>query len=367
MGAARIGPAIVFGLAAGVVADRFDRRHLLQFTRGCTALIVGVMGGLTVSGNMSIVLLFILTAFAAAVQSHDGPARLSLSPLRVPPRHAFAAIGLNRAFMQAASLTGPLVGGLLVNPLTVGGVMVVNTVLYVFSGLGMGRLGPIPPTGAPQSPLESFRQGFGFVWHEPTTRAYIAASGVLILLGSSVNQLMPSIAFNMLGVGAVENSYLLSGVGVGALVGSLLITTMSRWPRPGWALLGMAFSLGILCVLLGQQRDLLPAILLVGLHGAVIQIYTGGVGNIIQMIAPNEVRGRVIGIWLLNFSVGSQLGTIILGTLGSLFGLPTALTLAGIAILCTAAVMARTRVIRDVSPDVMTRDEPRHLDPRPHH
>jgi MFS family permease len=349
LGLARLIPAAGFGLIGGVTADRIDRRKVLVTTRTASSLIVGTIAALTLSGHINIVLLMLLTALSASTFAFDGPARLSLVPMIVPRHHAFSALGMTRATMQAAGLIGPLIGGLLIVPFGVGGVIALNTVLYALSGIGLGQLRPAPPSSTVHlSPLNSFREGLGYVRRVPSLRAFMTVTIVFTIFANSYVQLIPAVAHDTLMVGALQLSWLVSASGLGALVGALFITTMGSWGRPGWVLLTVAFVLGTLLVVLGLQRSLVPAIAVIAVLSCALVTYNGGTGNIIQMTVPDSLRGRVMGLHVTTFQTGTQLGTLILGTVGSYIGISNAIIGAGIVILLTAITMSRVTAIRDV-------------------
>lgn len=175
----------------------------------------------------------------------------------------------------------------------------------------------------------------------------MTAAIVFTVFANSYSQLMPAIAHDTLNVGALHLSWMASAAGLGGLVGALVITTMAGWPRLGWLIIADAFLIGMLLVVLGAQRSLLP-VLVVAMLGCATVTYQGATGNIVQLTVPNALRGRVLGLLTMEFQTGTQAGTLLLGSLGSLVGISNALIGAGFMILVTSVLMSRVPVIRGV-------------------
>ena len=350
MGLARLVPSLGFGLVGGVTADRFDRRTIVIVTRIGASVVCGAIALLTLTGTINVALIMLLSALSATAFSFDLPASLSMVPALVSLRDAFGAISITRATMQAASLVGPLIGGVLLIPFGVGGVMVLVTVLYLLSGLGLSRLRAVPPGSISHpNPIEAFREGVAHVRREPTLRGFMVAAILFTIFASPYSQLLPAVVHDTLQAGALQLSWLVSAAGLGAFVGAAVLTMMAGLPRVGRFLLANAFLIGALLVVLGVQRELGTTIVVVAVLGCALGIYNGGTGNIIQLVAPDALRGRIVGLLSMMFLAGTQLGILLLGTLGSLVGISNVIVGAGLVILLAALLMSRVSAIRDAT------------------
>jgi MFS family permease len=349
VGLARFVPAATFGLIGGVSADRFDRRTVLTITRVVSGVIATGIAALTLTGRIEIVTLMILTAISASAFAFDGPAVLSLGPLLVPRQHTLSVIALMRATMQFSMLLGPLIAGVLIGPLGVGGVLVLVALLYGFSRLMLGRMDPAPPDLSNRHPsaLGSMVVALAYVWREPTLRGFMSATIVFGSMGSSLTQLLPAVAHDTFNVGATELSYLAAALAVGALTGALITTTMRGWPRPGLFLLAAGTALGVMLVAFGLQRELVPAIGVAALVGTASMTYNGGMGNMVHTTVVDHMRGRVVGLQITMFQSGAHLGTLILGTLGTFIGVSNAVIVAGVVIITTSLALSFNPAVRD--------------------
>jgi predicted MFS family arabinose efflux permease len=351
LGLARSVPALTFGLAGGVLADRFDRGRMLLFTRIGFALCGAALAVLSFRGPVELPALVVIAAVSSLIFAVDTPTRTAVSPMLTQPEHVFSAIGMSRALMQGSSLVGPLIGGLLV-PLGDQTLLVANTVVYLFAGIGLNRLRPLPgdPAARAASTLRAIGDGLSYVRGHHALRAFMLGNVAFALFACSFVFLLPAVAHDALHAGAAELSWLVAASGLGGLAGSVLLTSMAAWPRPGLVLLGLCFAQAFALVFLGVARDLLSSIVACVLLGTLSIAYFGGTGNILLMSVPNALRGRVVALQATIYLAGTQVGTLVLGTLGAAIGISNALIAAGAVILLASLVMSRIAAIRDATP-----------------
>ena len=349
VGLARFVPAATFGLVGGVSADRFDRRTVLTITRAISGSMAACVAALTLAGRIDIAMLMLLTAISASAFAFDGPAVLSLGPLLVPREHTLSVIALARASMQLSMLLGPLIGGALVGPLGVGGVMVVVALMYGSSRLMLGRMDPVPthPSQRDSSAFGSLRVALSYAWHQPVLRGFMSATLVFGTMGASFSQLLPAVAHDTFHVGASELSYLAAALAFGSFTGALITVTMGGWRRPGIILVVAGSVLGTMLATFGLQREFVPGLGLAALIGVASMTYNGGMGNMVQTTVADHMRGRIVGLQITMFQSGTHLGTLILGTLGTVVGISTAIVVAGLVIVATSITMSFNPAVRD--------------------
>src|SRR5437588_10581702 len=168
-GLARALPGLAFGLFGGVVADRADRRRLLVVTQTSAAISAAVLGALTISGRINIVEIVLVSALNSIIFSFDAPTRQAMVPRLVSDRDLMSAIGLNSAAFNGATLVGPVVGGVLIIPFGVGGLMLINAFSYlaIVGALLLMRPQPGIAYRARLSLLQSTRQCASFIRAHP--------------------------------------------------------------------------------------------------------------------------------------------------------------------------------------------------------
>ena len=217
VGLARAVPGLAFGLFGGVVADRADRRRLLIMTQTSAAIVAGILGVLTITDHINIVEIVLISALNSIIFSFDAPTRQAMVPRLVSDKELMSAIGLNSAAFNGATLVGPLLGGVLIIPFGVGGLMIINAISYISIVVALVLMRPQPVDPVRHLPLiDSIREGISFIRGDPVLRWVVTLSIATALLTRPYIQLLPAEA-QFLGVGALELSWLLAASGGGAL------------------------------------------------------------------------------------------------------------------------------------------------------
>lgn len=340
VGIARAVPGVTFGLFGGVVADRTDRRRLLMVTQSSAAVVALLLGILTISDRINIVEVVLLSAITSLIFSFDAPTRQAMVPRLVPERQLMSAIGLNSAAFNGATLVGPLIGGVLIVPFGVGGLMIVNAISYLAVLAALVVISPQPVAAqARRSMVESVREGVGFIRREPVLRWVVVLAVATALFTRPYIQLMPAEA-QSLHLGAVELSFLLAASGAGALAGALLTAALGGWERRGALLIGSAFGHGLLLSLFGLQRTLLGAMIFVGLTGLFVMVFLGMANTLMQTRSPDHLRGRAMSVHTMIFIGLMPLGQMLLGTVGTFVGITNAFVAGGVVVMGMAGYAA---------------------------
>ena len=357
VGLARAVPGLAFGLFGGVVADRADRRRLLIMTQTSAAIVAGILGVLTISDHINIVEIVLISALNSIVFSFDAPTRQAMVPRLVSDKELMSAIGLNSAAFNGATLVGPLLGGILIIPFGVGGLMIINAISYVsiVVALLLMRPQPVVEYGSRLSMLDSIREGLSFIRGDPVLRWVVALSVATALLTRPYIQLLPAEA-QFLGVGALELSWLLAASGGGALAGALFTASLGSWRCRGALLVAAAFAHGTLLTLFGTQHGVLGAMVFVGLTSLAVMVFLGMANTLMQTRTPDALRGRVMSVHTMVFMGFMPLGQMLLGSLGTLVGINNAFLVGGVIVTLLAGYAAlRVSALREAVATVRPR------------
>ena len=348
VGLARAVPGLAFGLFGGVVADRADRRRLLIMTQSSAAIVAGILGVLTISDHINIVEIVLISALNSIIFSFDAPTRQAMVPRLVSDKELMSAIGLNSAAFNGATLFGPLLGGVLIIPFGVGGLMMINAISYISIVGALLLMRPQPVEPVTHLPLiDSIREGLSFIRRDPVLRWVVALSVATALFTRPYIQLLPAEA-QFLGVGALELSWLLAASGAGALAGALITASLGSWRRRGALLVGAAFAHGTLLTLFGAQHTLSGAMLFVGLTSLAVMIFLGMANTLLQTRAPDALRGRVMSVHTMVFMGFMPLGQMLLGYLGTFVGINNSFLVGGVIVTLLAGYAAlRVNALRE--------------------
>jgi len=351
VGLVRVVPIIIFSMISGVVADAWDRRKLMLLTQSGSAVVAVGLAALALAGNTSVWPVYALAALSSAVGAFDLPARQSLVPSLVPREDLPNAISLNTIMQQTAQVLGPALGGIVIASMNVGWAYVFNAVSFaaVIVALLMMRDVPRPehPASMEAVSWNAALEGLRFVFRSPLIRSTMLLDFFATFF-SSATALLPIFAQDILQVGARGYGWLYAAPAVGAtMMSAAMVLLTSRINRRGPVLLWAVGLYGLATVVFGLSRSFwitFAALALTGVADTVSMV----IRNIVrQMETPDRLRGRMIGVNMVFFIGGPQLGELEAGAVANWLGAPFSVISGGLGcLIATGWVAAATPALR---------------------
>jgi hypothetical protein len=340
--AVRLVPFLITGLPGGVLADLYDRTWLLQSTGIFMAAATAGLGALVLGrwlGLWPVLLIAFLVGCAHAVNQ---AARQGRVHDLVGPRRFMSAVAVLGFTMRGAELLGSLGTGVLIAKLGSGLACFVVAACYLMSAvvLSSSRVIPGPPVEDRETGTPDRRGLFAFMRRDRTVLMLVVLTAGIEVLGFSYLALLPSLARDVLDVGAAGLGAMTASRSLGGMVGIVAFARLGRPSGTGHLFLGTLTVLGAALVLLGLTRALLWVFLLLALLGATTTLSDVFSQSLIQLAVPTTFRGRAGGLWVL--AVGSgPIGQMQAGLLASAFGVPKAFILNGgaLVLLVVAAMI----------------------------
>ncbi len=352
VGLVRIVPVILFSLISGVAADAFDRRKLMLMTQASMAILAAVLALLTFRGLTAVWPIYLLTAVSAAAGAFDLPARQALTPNLVPREHLPNAITLNSIMLQTASVAGPAIGGLVLATRGVGWVYAVNAVSFLFV---IGALLAMDPPRSDETAskdrgnfsVAAALEGLTFVFRAPLIRSTMLLDFFATFF-SSATALLPIFAQDILHVGARGYGWLYAAPAAGALITSAIMVRVVDWiERRGEVLIGAVAVYGLATVGFGLSRGFWITFACLAATGAADTVSTTFRNLIRQLETPDRLRGRMIGVNMVFFIGGPQLGELEAGLVANWLGPVISVVAGGLGCLAaTAAIAGGTPALR---------------------
>jgi len=331
MGAARAIPVFMCSPIAGVVADRFPRRATLVVTNTTMSLCALALAVLSTLGRLDIIGILMLTAINAAANSFDAPTRQSWVPFLVDRAYLANAIGLNSVAFNAPAVLGPAAAGILIASIGVAGSFYINAVATLAVVLAVIIMRPSPKSQARREPLlEAIWHGLLFLARHPILKWIVAAFVVTALLVRPYQTLLPAFVVNALHSDARGLGYAFAAAGIGGFGGALLIAYLGQAERRGaiWLTSALVMSVGVL--VLGAVHNLWVALPILFAIGVATMTFLGSTNTFIQMLSPDDVRGRAISVYTMIALGGVQFGGLIVGSgIGAFIGMHWAFGIAG--------------------------------------
>jgi MFS family permease len=351
IGLARATPALTLSLVAGAIVDRTDRRRVLLITQAISAGLTAVLAALTVAGVVTIGIVMALSALIGMSSAFDAPARQSMLQRLVPPAQMMNAIGLQSAVVHGTGVIGPALGGLLIGPIGVGGLLFANAVGYLPVMGAIILMAPMPAVAGAgeRGVLRSVADGLQHVARDPILRPVFLVGVAVSLLARPYLQLLPAFVVNHLHLGAPELSLLLSVTGFGAMLGALAVASLGAVGRRGLLYLIAAVATSLLLAVLGAQSDVVSAAVVAFALAFAVLAFMSMSSTIMQTTTPERLLGRVMSVHTTLWMGVMPLGQLLLGAVASVIGVDQVYVGGGIlTFVVSLGAVWRARALRDL-------------------
>ena len=331
-------PILLFTLVGGVIADRHDRKQLLlmsQYIQMATAFTLAALVYFDVVQIWHVLTLSVITGLA---QAFGGPAHQSLMPSLVSEKDVPNAIAFNSIQFNLARVIGPLLAGAALGAFGMAACFGLNglSFLAVIAAIMALHIRHAPPTG-PSRMREEFHGGLRFVRERPALIGLAVLGFATTFLGNPFLTFLPLFAQTVFHGDVTLYTKLLACASAGAVTGALFVAWRGRFPHMGRAALLMLLAYALLILLFAITRMLWLNAVILFLAGICMMTVTAMLMSLVQLNVPNEMRGRVMSIYMVAFRGGMPLGSLVAGWVASLVSAPAVLMLNGLLMSLVAA------------------------------
>ena len=343
-------PLLLFSLWGGAFADRYSRRMLLMVTQALMGGLALLLGVLALTGNVEIWQVYILAFALGLITVVDNPTRQTFVAEMVGRGAMSNAIALNSAVFNLARIAGPAVAGLVISALGTPAAFLVNAASYgaVLVSLKLMRPADLYPAERVPRAKGQLREAMRYVRARPDLLLLLTLIFFVATFGMNFQVTTALMSRQVFGTGAGAFGIASAVFAAGALGGALLAARRSK-PSMGLLML-TAFGFGVLEVLTALMPDFISFLVLLLPTGLVILTFTTAANSATQLATSPEMRGRVMGLYLLVFLGGAPLGSPLAGWLAEEFGPRMSMVCGGVISAVAAAVitllLARSRGVR---------------------
>ncbi len=337
-------PILLFTLIGGVVADRRNRRHLLLMSQGVQMTVAFTLAALVFTESITIWLILVLSFITGVAQAFGGPAYQSLIPSLIPKEHLPNAIALNSIQFNLARVIGPLVAGAMLTAFGMIACFGLNGIsfLFVIAAIVALHVAHVPPSGV-SSMRAQLTGGLRYVRGQPQLVTLTILGFISAFLGLPILTFLPVITKDVFQQDVGLYTQFMTLAGAGAVLGALGVAWIGKHRHMGLMLLVMQALLGLVTIAFSLSTTIWLSQLLLFIGGALLVTCFSMTTSLVQLLAPHELRGRVVSIYMVAFRGGSPLGGLISGWLVTQIGsAPAVLALNG-ALLTLVALAAMTR------------------------
>ena len=337
-------PIIICSLAGGVLADAVDRKRLMVVTQTVMLVSAALLTVGTLAGLESVWPIYLLSAFSAAAQAFDTPARQAFMPTLVPDEDFPNAVSLGIIVFNVAIIVGPAIAGFILagtGPAIIYGINALSFLAVIGALIAMRTSGkPDLQRGRREAlGFGALKEGLRFVWHTPIIVQTMTLDFAATFFASAT-LLLPIFAQERLHVGARGYGFLAAAPAVGSVLTALVLARTGTLRRQGRLVVASVAVFGVATAAFGVSTVYWISLLMLAITGAADAISTVLRQTIRQLVTPNHLRGRMTSINMMFFMGGPQLGELEAGSLAALIGAPLSVVTGGLGSLICAAVAA---------------------------
>jgi MFS family permease len=334
-------PTITLTLLGGVIADRADRRRIMIFSQLGSASIFFTLATLVIIQWVALWHVMTLAFLSGCIRAFDRPSRMALLPQMVPKEDIPNAVAVGGTIWQLNRLVGPAVAGLLIYLVGIG-----STYYFCFFAslsavcLWLGiHFEHQPAAVSSGGLLQHMMDGLNFIRKNEIYYTFISMTFFNSVFGMSYLILMPVFARDVLTVGSQGFGFLQSAGGLGALCGVLAVAYFSHSRGKGRQAIDGAIIFGILLIFFALSKSYPLSLILACALGVVSQFYITTINAVLQVNLPDQLRGRVMGIYGLTWEL-MPVGGLIAGAIAEYAGAPAAVVVGGVFVAVMALAVA---------------------------
>lgn len=337
-------PTFLLAPIAGVYADRWDRKKTLIITQALSMIQALTLAILVLGGWIQVWHVVVLGSILGVINAFDIPIRQTfVRDLLEDPTDLPSAIALNSSLMNGARIVGPSIAGILISLVGEGICFLANGlsyigVIWILYQMRVTAKKPSKPKGNVWHDLQA---GSTYAFHDPLIRGVLISVTIVSLVGMSYTVLMPAVVAEILQGGPQTLGILMGAVGVGAILGAVIFSSLSTFQRLRKIIPYGAILMGVGLIFFAQANHLIGSILTLTAIG-VGQIFQMGASNtLLQTISDPAMRGRIMSFYTMAFMGMAPFGAFLSGSLASLFGLSATFILSGIACILSGVFFLR--------------------------
>jgi MFS family permease len=336
----RMIPVLVFGVLAGAVADRFDKKRILLVTQAITASMHFLLAFLVLSGRVELWQVYATALISGASFAFNQPARQTLIPRIVPPDYLLNAVALNTTAMNVMRILGGALAGVLLVLFGIGDIYLINGIVYlgVIVTTQMIRLPKQVPRESKVGLFGDLAEGFLYVKQNRAVGGLVLLALILFVFGMPYQQVfVPLVAVRVFDLPQAWVGWMLSCTGLGAICGSLFVASRSEYKRPGLALSINLIVFGGALLVVALSRWLPLTLLALAVAGSMTVSFMALTNALLLSATPPDLQGRVMSLMHLDRGI-IPAGALLAGFLAESYGVRAGIATMAVILLIFAGL-----------------------------
>jgi len=337
-------PSFLLAPFAGVLIDRWSRYRVMLVTQIISMIQAGGLAWLSLSGNLEIWHIVVLSVALGCINSFDMPARHSFVINMVNGKEDIGnAIALNSMMFNGARLIGPSVAGIVLASVGEGACFLINALSYIFviASLMMMRVTEVREKKERVPMFREMKEGMDYVFGFAPIKHIILLLGLVSLMGASYQVLMPVYAKDILQGDSHTYGFLMGGAGAGALLGAIYLASRDTVLRLGRLIPAATALLSAGLIAISLSSSFFISMFLIFFTGLGMMAHTAASNTILQTIADDDKRGRVMSFYTMALMGTAPFGSLLAGWMAKVLGTPWTIFIGGAVCLLGALVFYR--------------------------
>lgn len=339
-------PGFLLTLAGGVFADLIDRRRLLLYTQIVAGVAALALATLVWTNHVAVWMVLAFSFVTGCCMAIAGPSYQAMTFDLVGREDLANAVALNSSQFQLSRVIGPVMAGLGLKFFNLAGCFFLNGLSFIAVVVSLKMVHFKEPRKSVHSVKDrralwqDLIDGFGYVKHRPRVFSLLSISAVLSLFGAPYIMLIPVFARDIFHLGASGLAWMMGVAGAGAFVGALFLAYLGDFKRKGWSVLGGAFGFGVFLIAFAQATNLVWSLIFLFGVGFTVVTSVAVTNTLLQQLVTDEMRGRVMSMWILSFMGTMPIGNLLAGAVSQRYGAPFALAGGGLGITIYVTIVA---------------------------
>jgi MFS family permease len=344
-------PTVAFSLWGGVVADRMPKRRIIALAQTLNCIATIIFGYIIFSDRVEFWDFIWFGFFNGTILALSMPARQAFAPELIPHRLMFTAMALNTTSWNLSRILGPALAGFLIawvaagdtaSTYGVGIVYFVIAALYfisIITILMVRKPGLVKQVAEQKSPLTDMADAFRYVWDNPPIFGLILLSIVPFLFGMPINTLLPAFNEDILSGGAENLGLLMSAMGLGAIVGSLLLASVNDFKNRAAWLIATCIGWGVFTSAFGFSQTMVLSASMLAVIGFLSSWNMSLNRGLLQLQVDDHMRGRIMSVDMMSHGL-MPIGVIPISIIAEQYDVATAIVISGFAFVTLIVLLA---------------------------
>ena len=331
-------PIFLFSLVGGVIADRMDRRRLLLMSQVVQMISALTLAFLIATHRIQIWHILLSSFVVGTAQSFGGPAYSALVPSLVHKEDLPNAIALNSIQFNLARVIGPVLGGFALKYAGSAWCFGLNSLSFVAVMISLVSLHiNFKPPHTGDSILTGMKQGIGFIRKQGAMETLVLIAFLMTALAIPMITFLPVFAKNVFHQNEMTYTLFLVASGLGSITGAVTVAWLGNIHNKGRVALSMLMALGACIAGFSISHSVAASCVLLFMAGSVMMCAFAMISSLVQLITPNDMRGRVMSVYNVAFRGGMPFGSVTTGWLVPIFTAPNVLSVNGLVLVTLGA------------------------------